>query len=409
MARAISSKATSSTAAPGLTSRLPGVGSLIGIARHYWLAVQHEHIPLIGAVAVGLLLIGAGTIYVLEVREGQESFPSLGEALWFGIVTMTTVGYGDFTPHTGIGRILAAALMLSGMTMMSLFTATLASLMVANKIRRDRKQEVIERMNDHVLVCGWNQHAERVLEGLFAVPGEQVVLVNEMPVSAMSEVLLRYHDPDISYTHGDPAHEAVLNRAHAERARAAIVLADASRGVPSDERTTLVTLALKSLKGSIKVTAEALDTKSEAHLRRAGADEIVITGEFNSFLLSSAATVPGISDVVRGVLSRSGAGLRSAPIPAEYAGRTFGELFHALHSRRGFLTLAIVTEKTGLSLDDLLTDDYSLVDKFIKQQFNEAGMDFLRFEQGGIRVLVNPSDDHVISAGDTAIGIPRAT
>lgn len=269
---------------------------------------------------------------------------------------------------------------------------------------------MIDKMSGHVVVCGWNQHAERVLEGLFVPPSKAVVLVNEMPEEAMKDFLLRYRDREVTYVHGDSASEAVLELANVHNAVAAIVLADTSHGAAtvSDERATLITLTLKSVKADITVTAEALDVKSEAHLRRAGADDIVITGEFNGFLLSSTATMPGVSQVVRTALSRSSAGLRSEPIPKELIGRSFGELFQALRSRDGFLTLALVSEQKGFTLDDLLTDDYSLVDQFIKHQFTEAGMDFLRFGKGNIRVQVNPPDSLVIGAGDRAIGIPRS-
>src|SRR6185503_1464264 len=112
----------------------------------------------------------------------------------------------------------------------------------------------------------------------------------------------------------------------------------------ADEHTILITLALKSLKPDIKVTAEALDLASETHLRRAGADDIVISGEFNGFMLSAAALSPGMSHVIRRLLSFGAGELRRQAIPQGYVGRTFGEMFHQLRQDTGFLTLAIVTE-----------------------------------------------------------------
>jgi voltage-gated potassium channel len=386
---------------------LPRVSSQ---ARRYWLILQRENIPWLVAVATGVLLVGAAAVLIAEQSADGPNISSFGDALWFGIATMATVGYGDLTPKTGPGRLVGALLILAGMGVLSVITATVASMLVAQKIKAGRGLEAVKTKN-HVLVCGWNQYAERVLEGLGASPDAQLVLVNELPDEAASEIVTRYGSIQLQYVRGDPAAESTLERAGVRDARAAIVLADTSRGfaAASDERTTLVTLALKSLKPDLKVTAEALDLKSEAHLRRAGADDIIISGEFNGFLLSSAAAAPGISQVVRSLLSFGGTELRREPVPAELVGRTFGELSHALRARDGFLALAIVTEQPGLSLDDLLTDNYSLVDLFIKQQFSEAGREFLRFEEGGTRVLVNPSDGLVIGPDDTAIGIPRQT
>jgi hypothetical protein len=87
-------------------------------------------------------------------------------------------------------------------------------------------------------------------------------------------------------------------------------------------------------------------------------------------------------------------------------GHSFGELLAALRQRNGFLALAVVTEEKGLSLQDLLTDDLSLVDAFIRQQFSEAGREFLRFEEGGIRVQINPEDSYLIGPTDSVIGVP---
>jgi hypothetical protein len=118
--------------------------------------------------------------------------------------------------------------------------------------------------------------------------------------------------------------------------------------------------------------------------------------------------VPGLSDVVRALLGQGGGGLCSQPVPAQFVGLTFGELLQALRSRQGFLALAIVTESKGLALDDLLTDDYSLVDQFIKKQFRQAGVDYLRFGDTGVRVVVSPPDSYPIGESDTVVGVVRA-
>jgi voltage-gated potassium channel len=398
--------------------RLSPVGRLRDLWRalrqepvHYWLALRHEHIPQLAGASLALLFIGAATVHLIERAADDAIITSFGEALWYGIVTMTGTGYGDFTPKTPAGRLIGTALMLGGMTVLTLFTATFASILVTSRIREGRGLETIS-YRGHILVCGWNQYGERVVQGLLAADRVQahIVLVNELSEEAAGEIISRLGgDSTVRYVRGDPAHEAVLERANVRQASAAVVLADASRGLAaaSDERTTLVTLTLKSLRPDLKVTAEALDYGSEAHLRRAGADDIVISGEFNGFLLSRAATSPGLADVVRRLLSVGGTELRRHPVPPELVGRTFGELFTALRARTGFLTIAVITENKDLTLDDLLTDDYSLVDEFIKQQFSEAGTEYLRFEAGGLRVLVNPPDTYVVHKDDTAVGIPR--
>src|SRR5581483_8312771 len=378
-------------------------------ARRAWSRLQGQHVPRLAALSITLFALGSVAIYFAEMTSDERNIRSFGDAMWYSIVTMSTVGYGDLSPKTTLGKFIGVALMLSGMSLLFLFTATIASYLVTQRIREERGLDTI-RWTDHILVCGWNQYGESVLEGLLQASGRSalIVLVNDGPEETAHELMYRNHDATIHYIHGDPAAEATLERANVRHARAAIVLTDTSRAsAAADEHTTLVTLAVKSLKPDIKVTAEALETSSEAHLRRAGADDIVISGEFNGFMLSSAALSPGMSRVVRRLLSFGEGELSHLPIPREYVGRTFADVFRLLREDSGFLTLAIVAESKAVTLDDLLTDDYSLVDEFIRQQFSEAGTEYLRFEEGEMRVLVNPPDSYVIQPDDAAIGIPR--
>jgi voltage-gated potassium channel len=371
---------------------------------------ERENFSRLLAVALTLFLGSGVIVWALETQSEEPLITNIGEGLWYSIVTMASVGYGDYTPKTVAGRIYGGFLIFAGVTLFSFMSATIASILVAQRIREGRGLEAIKFKN-HILMCGWNAYAERIIEGIAQAQGKtrsQLVLINQMPEDQVTELMLRIQDMvEARYVRGDPASEAVLERAAARDARSAIVLADASvTGVTaSDERTTLVILALKGVKKELKVSAEALEIESEQHLKRAGADDLVVRGEFNGFLLSSSALAPGVPEVVRQVLALGESELRREPIPADLVGKTFREAFDGLRAKNGFMTVAIVTESKGLALDDLLTDDFSLVDNFIKEQFSAAGMEHLRFEEGGVRVTVNPMDDYIIGPSDTAIGI----
>jgi len=369
----------------------------------FWLTLRQERVPMLVAVSAMVLAAGSILVLVAETVDPTGRIRSLGDALWFGIVTMVTVGYGDITPSTGSGRLVAVGMMLGGTALLSVLTATFASVLVARRIREDRGLDTI-RATGHLIVCGWNQYADRMLEGLVEADHEHpVVLVNELPEEQLSDVLARHRG--VRYVRGDPASEPTLERASVRQAFGAIVLADASAHAP-DERATLVTLALKSLRPQLRVTVEVVDAKSEPHLRRAGADEVISSGEFNAFLLASATTAPGISAVVRPLLTHGRSELRRIAIPEEFVGRTFGELAKALRERDGTLAIAVVTEEAGLGLADLLTDDTSLVDVFIRQQFRQAGTEHLRFGRGSVGARVNPPDSHILERTDWIVGIP---
>jgi voltage-gated potassium channel len=80
----------------------------------------------VGLFAVGMLLFCSWMAYVAE-HPTNPDFATFGDALWWGIVTLTTVGYGDIVPITQKGRFAGVFLMVTGIATLGLISGTLAS------------------------------------------------------------------------------------------------------------------------------------------------------------------------------------------------------------------------------------------------------------------------------------------
>ncbi|MFJ5954622.1 potassium channel family protein [Paenarthrobacter sp. NPDC092416] len=80
--------------------------------------------------AAMLVLIGALAVLDVEQSAPEAKILNFGDAAWWAITTITTVGYGDLYPVTPIGRIVAAALMMSGIAVLGIVTASIASWLV---------------------------------------------------------------------------------------------------------------------------------------------------------------------------------------------------------------------------------------------------------------------------------------
>jgi voltage-gated potassium channel len=85
-----------------------------------------DRIGRVAVVAVSVMVAGAVVAYYAEHPVNPE-FATFGDSLWWSIVTLTTVGYGDIVPETTTGRIAAVMIMLTGVAVLGLLAGTLAS------------------------------------------------------------------------------------------------------------------------------------------------------------------------------------------------------------------------------------------------------------------------------------------
>ncbi|MFQ6030767.1 MAG: potassium channel family protein, partial [Dehalococcoidia bacterium] len=99
--------------------------------------------------------LGGLGVLILEGRAAEPEIKSIPEALWWALVTMTTVGYGDYTPHGAGSRLLAVLIMFTGLSLISLLTATIASAFVSRRLRESQGLQTLTTIN-HILLCGWH-------------------------------------------------------------------------------------------------------------------------------------------------------------------------------------------------------------------------------------------------------------
>jgi voltage-gated potassium channel len=116
-------------------------------------------VRLIIVVTVLAVLLGSLAIWVLDHRD----FPDYGTALWFSLQTVTTVGYGDVTPTTVIGRLVAGVVMVTAIGFIAVFTAAVTSTFVeAARRRRGTADEAARRDADDRMHLRFDELSQRL-------------------------------------------------------------------------------------------------------------------------------------------------------------------------------------------------------------------------------------------------------
>lgn len=94
-----------------------------------------------GGAAVLLIFVSALAVLDAERDAPGATITTFGSALWWASVTITTVGYGDVTPVTEGGRLIAAGLMVGGIALLGVVTATIASWIVERVEVKDEERD----------------------------------------------------------------------------------------------------------------------------------------------------------------------------------------------------------------------------------------------------------------------------
>ncbi len=99
---------------------------------------------LVHGAVIFLFIFVAGTITFFLLEHGSSDVNSYDDALWYVIVSITTVGYGDISPDTVGGRIVGAIIMIAGVFFMSLLTASLSSIMIEKESKEESDRNLVE-------------------------------------------------------------------------------------------------------------------------------------------------------------------------------------------------------------------------------------------------------------------------
>jgi len=289
-------------------------------------------------VVILIIVLSSGALIALF--EPNLSFSS---GVWWSIVTLTTVGYGDISPSTVGGRILAVLIMFFGIGLLGMLSASLATLLIRKRMKEDRGM-LASTVDSHIIICEWNHRARAIIKELRAdaqtcdIPLVLIADIEEKPID----------DNNLFFVRGT-INEETLVKANLLKARTVVILGDDSvETTARDAKVVLSTLTIESMNPDVYTVVELVDTANEQHCLRANADEIIVGSELSSNLIASAASDHGISKVISELLSsRFGNDFYSMPVPEEMINLKFLDVFVAMKTEFNTTVVGIRKGSTG--------------------------------------------------------------
>ena len=299
-------------------------------------------------------ILGGISLFLVE-RNDNPGINTIGDGLWWALVTITTVGFGDITPATSVGRFIGGAMMVGGLFTLALF-AGIVSHSLLNAVLSIREEQF--RMSgyvNHIVVCGYEMGSGMLLD----------VLSSEIDVQQQKIVLFGPYErprslpPEFMWVQGDPTKESELDKARIAAA-STIIVTGSRRVVPqqADAATILTVFTIRSAlhkslaaanrKKPIRIIAEVLDSENVQHARAAGSDEVIETRRVGYSLLAHTVVYPGVADATSRMVFGGHQNLYVGHLPDSIdEPRTFEELSREIRSSTGCLVIGYRDPDTG--------------------------------------------------------------
>jgi voltage-gated potassium channel len=256
----------------------------------------------IGLVLLLVIVVGTAGYRLIE----HESGWSVLDALYMTVITLASVGFGEVHPLSPAGRVFTIFLILGGTGVLVYGISTLTAFIVEGELtsvlRRRKMQRGIDKLTDHFIVCGADNTGRYAIDEL-AKTRQHFVVIDRNP-----ERLKELEARGILTLHGDATHDTVLLAAGIARARGLI------SALHSDADNLFVTLTAKGLNARLRVISKAVEEASEAKLRRAGADGVVMPNYIGGLRLASELIRPAVVTFLDRMVRTPDATIRVSPI-----------------------------------------------------------------------------------------------
>jgi voltage-gated potassium channel len=232
---------------------------------------------------------------IRDMIDGKLSFVDL---IYFVVVSLTTVGYGDIVPVTERARLIDAIIITPARLLVWLvFIGTAFELFFHKGLERIRMARLQKQLKDHVVICGYG-HSGRTAAGELVrrgTPPDQIVVVDQNEY-LLQEAAVEGHIG----LKGDATMERVLRDAGVDRASAVILCTG------RDDTNALTVLTVRQLNPAARVIANAREEENAPLLRQAGADTTVSPSQISGYLLADSVGHRHVNDFVLDVLSSGG-------------------------------------------------------------------------------------------------------
>jgi len=241
-----------------------------------------------------VLLASSSAIYLFEGDIPGSKFGTFFDAIYWSMITLSTVGYGDITPHTTGGRVIALALVVSGIGVMAFSTSIVVSAFQERfgEMRERRVLGELDRMRGYTVVCGYGRVGQVVVERLAGNMDSFVIIDHN--AERIREAMIKGYPAIL----GDATSDDLLRKAGIAQHAARVLCITGS-----DVANVFITISARQMNNDLQIISRANRKEVVNKLKLAGANHVVAPFEIVGLMASEYVGKPVAFEAIYGILS----------------------------------------------------------------------------------------------------------
>jgi voltage-gated potassium channel len=244
-----------------------------------------------GPLTEWILLIASVLLFGMcgyMLIEGYQLF----DAFYMALITITTIGYHEVRPLSEAGRVFNAIFIITSFSIFTFVLARITQYIMSGEMAlyytKKRLMEALEKMSDHVVVCGFGRNGRQAAKTLKAHKMKFVVI--EKDAEAIRQHA--HEDHSLLYLTGNATDDDVLIQAGVQRAKAILIT------LPQDADNVFIVLSARSLNPKLQIISRASSQGATAKLYKAGANSVIMPDMIGGTHMATLVSKPDVIEFI---------------------------------------------------------------------------------------------------------------
>lgn len=235
-------------------------------------------------------------ISVIESKDPNANIQSITDALWYAIVTLTTVGYGDFYPVSPLGKVVGLFVILGSLGVIGYFIGEISS-RINTYMEKKKNGFFGTKFEDHYLIIGWNDFGRKVADQIFPT-GHNIAFVTNLKSDLELIKDLYPHDQCFAMF-ADYNNMEAYRKANIEKTKAVFI------NFNEDTETLVFVLNLKREFSNLNIIVNCTNPDLKETLINTGIKHVVSRSEVAARLVASYLFEPHVAEFTEDLISTS--------------------------------------------------------------------------------------------------------